>query len=78
MIIYQIIGHPLDCEGYSLPPKVIKSYTSLNDAEKYKKAWLELWDKHKNNHELISPCLYDYKKWLNINEVEVEEKFTGI
>lgn len=78
MIIYQIIGYPLDCEGHSLLPKVIKSYTSSDDAEKYKKAWLELWDNHKNNHELVSPCWYDYKKCLDINEVEVEEKFIGI
>ena len=78
MKIYQIIGHPLDCEGHSLLPKVLKAYTSSTDAEKYKKAWLELWDKHTDNNDLVSPCWYDYQRWIDIDEVEVEESFTGI
>lgn len=75
MKIYQIIGYPIDCEGRSLLPKMMKAYTSYKEAEKYKKAWLDLWDKHTDNNDLISPCWYDYRRYLDINEVDVEEKF---
>ena len=75
MKIYQIIGYPIDCEGRSLLPKMMKAYTSSKEAEKYKQAWLDLWDKHTDNNDLISPCWYDYRRYLDINEVDVEEKF---
>jgi len=78
MKIYQVVGHPIDCEGRNLLPKVLKYYTSFNAAEKYKKDWLALWDKHRDNNDLISPCFYDYKRWLDINEIEVEETYTEI
>lgn len=78
MTIYKIIGYPLDCEGRSLLPEALKYYTSYTEAEKYKKAWLELWKKHTDNREGISPCWYDYLNCLDIKEMEVEEKFTGI
>ena len=78
MTIYQIIGYPLDCEGHSLLPKLLKSYVSSNDAKKYKKIWEAAWNKHTDNNDLTSPCWYDYKNWVDINEVEVEELFTGI
>ena len=77
MKIYQVVGHPIDCEGRSLLPKVLKAYTSYDEAEKYKEAWLALWDKHQDDGDLISPCYYDYHRCLDINDVEVEEKFDG-
>lgn len=78
MKIYQIIGHPLDCEGHSLLPKVLKAYTKYIDAIKFKDAWEEAWNKHTDNNELLSPCWYDYMNWVNIEEIEVEENFSGI
>ncbi len=75
MKIFQIIGYPIDCEGRSLLPKMMKAYTSYKEAEKYKKAWLDLWDKHTANNDCLSPCWYAYRRYLDINEIDVEEKF---
>ena len=78
MKIYKVIAQSCDCEGKHFTPCVLEIFSTLELATQYKNDWENLWKKHTDNHECISPCWFDFKETLKIEECEVKTKYNLI
>ena len=78
MKIYQVIAHPLNCEGFRETPEVLKTYSNFQAANEHKMAWEKKWKENTENMLCVTPCWYDYTSKLDIAEIEIEDYSNGI
>lgn len=74
MIIYSIIATKKDINDDRIQSKeVLKYFSAWKLANNFKNSWETKWEYNTSNKISKSPCWIDYKKFLTIEKIIVEE-----
>lgn len=71
MKIYEVKYTPIDINGWEQEMQVARRFDSMEKAVNYVEEQEKLWQENTDNGEIVSPCWYDRKKELSIEEVDV-------